>query len=324
MRLPRALAFLGRPVGEWMFLGRPIGEWLFLPALALVGINALSNAAGDIPTRLAERAVVAGEMVVGVAALVVVTATIAGRRIGIPALWLFAGAVCFVSPTATWALVGAPPVDVMIALLSSMFVAAGVVWYGRRRLHGAISRRRWPALVTEHAAAADAFVEAIRELTPAQWTVRATADGWSPAEITEHLARTYAQYAGESRGKNSLRIRPGRAMLFLARTFVKPRLLAGAPFPKARAPRELRPSSGPETPADGIALFRATGESCLRDLGILVERRPYRRLVHPYLGALPIYEIVRLASQHIHHHRRQLLAVLAQRPLPEETNDVAT
>jgi hypothetical protein len=151
--------------------------------------------------------------------------------------------------------------------------------------------------------------------------VRPSPDAWSPAEITEHLARTYSQYSGEARGKSALRIRLRLPQRVLARAFVKPRLLAGAPFPKARAPRALQPISGPATPADGVALFRATGAGCLRDLGLLAERRPHRELVHPYLGALPLYEVVQFAVQHIRHHHRQLLASLADAPRSESTND---
>jgi hypothetical protein len=298
---------------SWEILGRPLGEWLFLGTLGALGANALINGATAEPAHgLAQRSVLVAQMVLGLAALGVVLATLSGRQIGLRLLWAFGAAVSYAAPTATWAFGGAPISDIVIASLGGVMLSGAMIWYGRRRLHAAITRRVWPALLAEHAEAADAFVAAISELPQAQWSAKATPEGWSPAEITEHLARTYSQYAGESRGKNSLRVRLGPVRLFFARAFVKPRLLAGAPFPKAKAPRPLRPSGGPDTPADGVALFRATGESCLRDLGILVERRPHKRLVHPYLGGLPIYDVVRFASQHIHHHRRQLLAVIAQ------------
>jgi hypothetical protein len=161
-------------------------------------------------------------------------------------------------------------------------------------------------VVATHAAAANEFVAAISRLTQAEWTAHPSPEAWSPAEITEHLARTYSQFAGEARGKNSLRIRLSPVKRTLARIFVKRRLLSGTAFPKARSPRELRPSGGPATPADGVALFRATGDGCLRDLGMMMLRRPHGRLVHPFLGPLPLYEIVPFAAQHIRHHRRQL------------------
>ena len=163
------------------------------------------------------------------------------------------------------------PTDVLWAFLGAALLCWGVVWYGSRRLHAAITRRQWSALVAEHAAAADEFVASISGLSPAQWTSRLGPDSWSPAEITDHLARTYSQYAGESRGKDPLRIRVGPVARAYARLLIKPRLLNGAQFPKARAPRALRPHIGPDTPADGVALFRATGEAVLR---VYRERQP--------------------------------------------------
>jgi uncharacterized damage-inducible protein DinB len=255
-----------------------------------------------------------------ITALGVVISTIIGWRFGLRLLWLWIGTAGAAAELATRSIAGAPISDVVIALLGVLLVGGAAVWYGRRRLHAAITRRQWPMVVAEHQAAADTFASTISNLTLAQWTARPGLESWSPAEITEHLSRTYSHYAGESRGKNSLRIRLPLPLLLLARAIVKPRLLRGAPFPKAKAPRALRPSGGPATPADGVALFGATGKACVRDLGILAERRPYRQLVHPYLGPLPLYEIVIFAAQHVRHHHRQLLAALAA--APKEPPDV--
>jgi hypothetical protein len=274
--------------------------------MALLGLNAIRNGLTEEFNGLRQWSVQAGNIVLGLAALGVVAGTVTGRAIGIVLLWVFAITACVTGPMAAWSYGDATVAGAFLALLGTILVNIAVVRYGTRRLHASITQRRWPALLADHAAAADEFVAAIGRMSAAEWTSRPSAEAWSPAEITEHLARTYSQFAGEARGKNSLRIRLGPVRRTLARLFVKPRLLSGASFPKARAPRELRPSSGLATPDDGVALFRATGDACLRDLEILHDRRPYRRMVHPYLGALPLYEIVQFASQHIRHHRRQL------------------
>lgn len=311
MRLPRVTI---PPPSDWVILGRPLGEWIFLALMTAQGVNSLYQAAGNSVDGAAERYTVAGQMFIGVSAVGVVVSTLLGLRIGLRLLWLFAFSACFTVAVATGGVGGAPPSDVFIATLGAALLCAGIVWYGRRRLHAAVTKRIWPTVLADHSAAADEFATTISHLTPAQWAARAHAEAWSPAEITDHLARTYSQYAGESRGKNSLRIRLRWPRLLLARAFVKPRLLRGAPFPKAKAPRPLRPGAGPETPADGVALFRATGAACVRDLTILAERRPHRQLVHPYLGPLPLYDMVRFAAQHVRHHHRQLLAIIAAAP----------
>ncbi|MEK6612913.1 MAG: DinB family protein [Gemmatimonadota bacterium] len=291
---------------EWILLGRPWGEWIFLTMMALLGLNAIRNGLTEEFSGSRQWSVQAGNIIYGIAALGVVLATVTGRAIGISLLWLFALTVCVTGPMAAWSYGDATISGALLALLGTFLVSMGVIWYGTRRLHASITLKRWPAVMAEHAAASDEFVAAISGMSLEEWTSRPSPEAWSPAEITDHLARTYSQFAGEARGKNSLRIRLGPVPRTLARIFVKPFLLAGKPFPKARSPRELRPSSGPATPADGIALFRATGDACLRDLKVLHLRRPYRRMVHPYLGALPLYELVQFAAQHVRHHRRQL------------------
>lgn len=302
------------PPSEWVILGRPAGEWVYLALMTAQGVNSIVQSLGNSTGTVAERGVMIGQMLIGGSAIGVVVCTILGYRLGMRLLWLFAASVCGTVALVMWALVNAPVVDVLTPTLGAAVVCAVVVWYGRRRLRAAITRRRWAEVVADHAAAADEFVGTIEHLTAEQWTRRLSAEAWSPAEITDHLARTYSQYAGESRGKNSLRVRLRWPQLLLARAFVKPRLLRGAPFPKARAPRTLRPSAGPTTPADGVALFKATGAACVRDLTILAERRPYRQLVHPYLGPLPLYDMVTFAAQHVRHHHRQLLGIVAAVP----------
>lgn len=291
---------------EWVFLGRPLGEWIFLTVLALVGLNAVRGGVTDGYHGMRQWSVQAANIVIGVSALGVVIATVTGRAIGLAFLWAFALAFTFAAPIAAWSYGDASDAGTFLTLLGTVILNIGVIRYGSRRLHASITQRSWPALVAIHAVAADEYVAAISRLTDAEWRSRRSPEAWSPAEITEHLARTYSQFAGEARGKNSLRIRLNPVMRTLARIFVKPRLLSGMAFPKTKAPRELRPSSGPATPADGVALFRATGDACMRDLGMLIQHRPYRRLVHPFLGPLPLYEIVPFAAQHVRHHRRQL------------------
>lgn len=291
---------------EWIILGRPWGEWVFLTALVLVGLNAICTGVTEGFLGWRQSSVQAANIVMGASALGVTIATVTGRTFGLSLLSVFVLAFTFAAPMAAWSYGDASYAGAVLTLLGAVIVDIVVLTYGTRRLHAAITRRRWPAVLAVHAAAVEEFVAAISRLTDAEWRSRRSPEAWSPAEITEHLARTYSQFAGEARGKNSLRIRLNPVMRTLARIFVKPRLLSGMAFPKTKAPRELRPSSGPATPADGVALFRATGDACMRDLGMLIQHRPYRRLVHPFLGPLPLYEIVPFAAQHIRHHCRQL------------------
>ncbi len=312
--MARLSRFRVPPPGDWILFGRPAGEWVYLAALSASGVSSLRDAARSPTSGIFEWSFIAGQSVVGTTALLVVASTIAGWRLGLRMLWLWIVGVGATTVVLVGGIEGSAYVDVLVSLLGVLAGGGAAVWYGRRRLHAAITQRVWPEVLAEHAAAADEFAATIGALTSVQWTARPGPEAWSPAEITDHLARTYSQYAGEARGKNALRIRLRFPFRMLARAFVKPRLLRGAPFPKAKAPRLLRPGAGPETPADGVSLFRATGAACVRDLGLLAERRPYRQLVHPYLGALPLYDMVRFAAQHVRHHHRHVLAAIAAPP----------
>ena len=287
-------------------LARPKGEWLFLVLLALLGWNSLANGLTANEPGAWETSVQAGNIVIGSLAWGIAAAIVARRRWGFPLLWLCSAAMVYTGCVAAWKLGGAPTIQVIGTAMMLMFISAALLWYGTRRLHAGITQRMWPALVEHHAVAVEEYVAAIGGMDLDAWNARRAPDAWSAAEITEHLVRTYAQFAGEARGKNSLRVRVPFLRRLVIRLFIKPRLLAGQIFPRARAPRELRPTGGPATPADGVAMFRVAGEGCVRDLQIMSVRRPYRTMVHPYFGAIPMYELMEFASQHIRHHRRQL------------------
>ncbi len=285
---------------------RPLGEWLFLALLLALGVNSLYNGLTADAFGAWEQAVRAGNGIIGAAAIGIATAIVVRRRWGLSLLWLCSLAMIFTGCAATWKLGGAPVTTVLGTAMLLAFVSALLIWYGSRRLHAAVTQQMWPALVDEHVTAVEEYVGSIAAMSGPAWTARRAPDAWSAAEITEHLVRTYAQFAGEARGKNSLRVRVAPVRRLLIRLFVKRRLLAGEIAPRARAPRELRPTGGPATPADGVVMFRAASDGCLRDLEVLAKRRPFFRLVHPYFGALPLYEIMQFSTQHIRHHRRQL------------------
>ena len=79
-----------RPASEWALLGRPVGEWLFLALLTAQGINGMQQVPGMTFHGPAQLSVVVAQFVASVAALGVVVFTIAGRRLGLACLWIFA------------------------------------------------------------------------------------------------------------------------------------------------------------------------------------------------------------------------------------------
>ena len=173
MRLP--------PLRDWMPLGRPLGEWAFCALLLLDAANELSGVATADPISLAQSSVVAMKLVLALCSIGIVASIVIGLRIGIVLVWSYAVFAIYTAAMATWAFGGAPRSDVFLAGAGAAMLGAFVIWYGRRRLYGSITRRRWPALVAEHSEAVEAYVAALEKVPPSLWTARATEDGWSPA-----------------------------------------------------------------------------------------------------------------------------------------------
>ena len=91
-----------KPARTLELFGRPIGEWIFLMAMTVAGVNAVRNAMTDGFVSIGQAMVQAGNLVIGFSALGIVVATLAGRIFGVRLLWIFALALTFASPMATW------------------------------------------------------------------------------------------------------------------------------------------------------------------------------------------------------------------------------
>ena len=170
------------------------------------------------------------------------------------------------------------------------------------------SDARWERVRDEHRAAVDAYVEAVRALPAGGWT-RSWAPGeekWTPAQITDHLARTCEVFLRELGGGEPMRMKVRGLRLRLLRWLLLPHLLFHRTFPRgAIAPREVRPA-GNELDADAaLAEFRALAERMERAVDA-ARARPGAVLPHPYFGAIEVARALRFAAIHVEHHTRQI------------------
>lgn len=168
--------------------------------------------------------------------------------------------------------------------------------------------RGWERAVREHRAALDAFLEAVERQPSARWRQPVAEQGWTPAQIAEHLALVYEAVLAEMGGGAGMRARVGPAMRTLLRWVMLPHILFHRSFPvRARAPREARPS--------GAGLEQQAVRERLSGLAERVERAlaaaPAARVSHPYFGRLTPVPALRFCAVHIEHHRRQLLRAAA-------------
>jgi hypothetical protein len=157
-----------------------------------------------------------------------------------------------------------------------------------------------------HATATAAFLRTVEAVPEERWH-QPLADGkWSPAQLTEHLVRTYDVLLQELAGGPGMRVRTRPWMRILLRLTVAPRLLRGGRFPDGiRAPREIRPGDAPADKPEGLALFRERAESFVRAARAAPAAK---RLTHPFFGIGSVAEGVLLCARHIRHHHAQLPA----------------
>src|SRR5689334_3566845 len=116
---------------------------------------------------------------------------------------------------------------------------------------------RWLEALRIHGSAASAFATAAEAVEPEAWD-RPRAEGkWSPAQITDHLIRTYDVLLREIAGGGGMKVRTRLWMRLLLRLTYMPRILRTGRFPaQAPAPPEIRPSKTPPDQRSGVELFR--------------------------------------------------------------------
>lgn len=156
-----------------------------------------------------------------------------------------------------------------------------------------------------HGSAASAFAAAVEAVAPEAWDRPLGEGRWSPAQIADHLIRTYDVLLREVRGAAGMRIRARSWMRFVLRLMYLRRILRGGWFPaKAPAPSEIRPAKEdlPDQ-ASAAARFRQRAGEFER----AVEERPEARITHAYFGTLKLADGVLFCARHIEHHRAQLI-----------------
>lgn len=161
------------------------------------------------------------------------------------------------------------------------------------------------ALYADHQAALDAYLAAIQTLDASAWNRVPGPERWSPAQVTEHLRLTYVTVRAELAGEGGFRVRTRWWQQRLYQWMYLPRILREGRFPRrVPAVREIRPGPGPYDRTALLAALRTLGEECARELvRAPVGARGFR---HPFLGRLPPTDALRVLSQHIRHHQKQV------------------
>ena len=165
---------------------------------------------------------------------------------------------------------------------------------------------QWREADRQHQDAVRAYIAAASKIDADAWR-RPVAEGkWSPAEITEHLKLAYTAASREIKGGDGVQVRTNRLLQRLLRFAFLPRLLKTGKFPKgADAPPEMKPAIIVEDQTAALARLSSLAGEFQSELS---ERRGSTEtyFTHHVFGRLSLPEVMRLATVHIIHHRKQL------------------
>jgi hypothetical protein len=151
----------------------------------------------------------------------------------------------------------------------------------------------------------DIYIDVAKALDPARWAAPPAAGRWSPAQITDHLFRTYEFGSGVIEGTVTVQRLPALMRWMIARFWLRPALRNGRVTGRTRAPKFFEPDAAGGAPEDLLPRLRTASE---RFAG-LVDRGTGRGVAavdHPMFGSVPLIDFLRLQVIHVRHHRAQL------------------
>ncbi|HEX8360544.1 MAG TPA: DinB family protein [Longimicrobium sp.] len=168
------------------------------------------------------------------------------------------------------------------------------------------SQARWDAAADEHEVALAAYLDTAARLSADAWE-RPWAEGkWTPAQVTEHLTRSYEALLVELREGRAMELKMATWRRTLTRWILLPHILFHRSFPvRAPAPRELRPREVRAGRDEALRALREQGETFVRELAA-ARLQGCAGLTHPYFGKVEPIKVLRFVGIHMEHHRKQI------------------
>ena len=171
------------------------------------------------------------------------------------------------------------------------------------------SERKWIAAAAEHELVVREFLDVCGQCTEADWNQPPAPDKWSMAAVSLHICNAYEVAGDAVTGGPGMRLRVSRPYAWFLRTAILPLILATKRFPRATAPREVRPNA---EEADRLApdaasiRLRRAADNALRAFHDAGRDPAAPRMNHAYFGPINAYTALRLLSAHTRHHTRAL------------------
>jgi hypothetical protein len=153
------------------------------------------------------------------------------------------------------------------------------------------------------------FLDALAQVSEAQWKWKPSAETWSVAEVAEHIA-----LSEETLGAMVRKMVKGPAAPAEKLAAVKgkeERMLTGIVdrSQKVQAPEMLKPVQRWKTKAELIAAFKKSRDENIAYIEQTGDELRTRLMPHPALGDLDLYQWLLFVSGHSERHTLQLLEV---------------
>jgi hypothetical protein len=143
----------------------------------------------------------------------------------------------------------------------------------------------------------------VAERAGSKWTTPRAPGKWSPAQVTEHVARSFEEAANMIGGRpTSLPTIP--ALFRPLGGWMFRRILRTGKFPKVKTSRAMNPEMTPTAPANP-AEARARLQSALATFERECLARP-GRFTHTSFGEISVEDYVRFTELHTRHHTKQI------------------
>jgi hypothetical protein len=163
----------------------------------------------------------------------------------------------------------------------------------------------WDSALLRHSNAAGTFANTAGSISESSWS-EPLADGkWAPAQVTEHLNRTYQVIIGELNGEEGIRIRSPWLLRQVLRQTLLRSIYRKRALPKgARAPSEIDPNVIDETQSASLERFSKLAQEF--EVAMSANRETGRTLTHHVFGEIELLPGLDFIAIHIEHHHRQL------------------
>jgi uncharacterized damage-inducible protein DinB len=160
-------------------------------------------------------------------------------------------------------------------------------------------------VITDDRRAVTDFLATARAVPPAAWHQPRAPGKWSPAQVTEHVAIAYEVSRGILRGTFAWRGAPRFVRPLIRTFFLKPVLKTGRFAKGGKTPTHFEPTTTPASIGDLATRLQAAATAFEVDVQAAAQGGQ-TTLDHPFFGAVPLAEYLRLQVIHTSHHRQQL------------------